>query len=145
MHPVLEFFPLIIFLIVYKMYDIYWGTASLIVSSVIQILIYVIRKKPIPKMNWIVLGMITFFGGLTIYFHDDAFIKWKVTVINELFAVALLVSNHVFKKNLIKQFLGEALTLPEKIWTRLNFSWAMFFALCGLLNIYIAFNFDQDT
>lgn len=82
---------------------------------------------------------------MTIFFHDDAFIKWKVTIINEFFAIALLVSHYVFNKNIIKQFLSESLTLPEPIWTKLNLAWAIFFALCGALNLYVAFNFELDT
>jgi len=145
MHAVFEYIPLVIFYVFWKFGDIYWATGSLIVTSALQILYFVIRKKPIPTKNWVFFGLIAVFGGLTIFMHDDTFLKWKVTVINGFFALALLVSNYVFKKNIIKQFLGESLTLPEKIWSKLNFSWAIFFALCGLLNLYIAFNFDQEV
>ena len=85
------------------------------------------------------------FGGLTIYLQNDAFLKWKVTIINAFFAIALLISNYVFNKNIIKEFLGESLTLPENIWSKLNFSWAVFFLFCALLNYYVAFNYDLDT
>jgi len=145
MHAFLEYIPLVIFLIFYKFGDLYWATGSLIVTSALQILYYLIRKEKVPSRNWIFFGLIAVFGGLTIFFHDDAFIKWKVTIINEFFAIALLVSHYVFKKNIIKQFLSESLTLPEPIWAKLNLAWALFFALCGALNLYIAFNFDLDT
>jgi intracellular septation protein len=143
MHAVFEYIPLVIFYVVWKFADLYWATGSLIVTSALQILYYVIQRKPIPMKNWVIFGLIAVFGGLTIVMHDDTFLKWKVTIINEFFAIALLVSHYIFKKNIIKQFLGESLTLPEKIWSKLNLSWALFFALCGLLNLYIAFNFDQ--
>jgi len=145
MHAVFEFIPLIIFFIFYKFVDIYWATGSLIVTSAIQILYFVIRKEKVPTKYWVFFGIIALFGSLTILLHDDAFIKWKVTVINVFFAFGLLVSQYAFKKNLIKQFLGEALTLPENIWSKLNLAWAAFFTLCGLLNLYIAFNFSQET
>ena len=77
--------------------------------------------------------------------QNDAFLKWKVTIINAFFAGALLVSNTFFKKNIIKEFLSESLSLPENIWSRLNFSWALFFLFCSGLNYYIAFNFPLDT
>ena len=86
-----------------------------------------------------------FFGGLTIFFQNEAFIIWKVTVVNLLFAIGLLVSNYIFKKNLIKSFLQEALTLPENVWNRLNLAWAAFFTFSGALNIYVAYNFELDT
>jgi len=145
MHAFLEYIPLVIFFVFYKFADIYWATASLIVASAIQIAYFLIKKQPIPKRNLIFFALIAIFGGLTIYMHDDTFLKWKVTIIQGIFAIALIVSQKVFNKNIIKEFLGEALTLPEDIWNKLNLSWALFFAICGALNWYVAFNFSLET
>lgn len=145
MHAFLEYIPLVIFFVFYKFADIYWATGSLIVASAIQISYYLIKKQPVPKRNLVFFGLIAVFGGLTIYLHDDTFLKWKVTIIQGFFAIALIVSQKLFNKNIIKEFLGEALTLPEEIWNILNLSWAIFFATCGLLNWYIAFNFSLET
>ena len=145
MHAFLEYIPLVIFFVFYKFGDIYWATGSLIVTSAIQIAYYLIKKQPVPKRNLIFFGLIAIFGGLTIFLQDETFLKWKVTIINGIFAAALIISQQVFKKNIIKQFLGEALTLPENIWNNLNLAWAVFFATCGLLNWYIAFNFSLET
>ena len=81
---------------------------------------------------------------MTIFFHNDEFIKWKVTVIYVLFASALLFSQWVMKKPLIQRMLGKELTLPQQVWSRLNLAWAVFFILCGLANIYIAFWLPQN-
>jgi len=145
MHAIFEYFPLIIFLITYKLADVYWATASLIATTAIQLLYFLYKKQPIPKMNLIIFIMVVFFGGLTIYFQDDAFIKWKVTIINGLFAIALLLSRYLFKKNLIKKMLSEGLTLPETIWDKLNLAWVGFFTFCATLNIYIAYNYSLET
>jgi len=145
MHAVFEYIPLIIFFVVNKFADIYWATGSLIATSALQILYYVIKKEKVPTRNWIFFGLIAVFGGLTIFLHNDLFIKWKVTIINEIFAIALLVSYYGFKKNLIKQFLSESLTLPEPVWIKLNLAWAGLFALLGALNLYVAFNYDLET
>jgi intracellular septation protein len=145
MHAFFEYIPLVVFFIFYKFADIYWATGSLIVMSALQILYYLYKKEPIPKRTLIFFGLIAVFGGLTIFLHDDTFLKWKVTIINWLFSIGLLVSATFFNKNIIKEFLGEALTLPKSIWTKLNISWAIFFAISGGLNLYIAFNFDQET
>ncbi|NQZ28034.1 MAG: septation protein A [Colwellia sp.] len=141
----LEYFPLIIFFIVNSIAGIYWATGSLIVAACLQIIYYKVKKEKIPAKQWIIFGLVVVFGGLTIYLQNDAFLKWKVTIINTFFAAALLVSDIIFKKNIIKQFLGESLSLPKNIWTRLNFAWAMFFLFCAGLNYYVAFNFDLDT
>ena len=141
----LEYFPLFIFFIVNSIAGIYWATGSLIIAAFVQIIYYLIKKEKIPAKQWIIFGLIVVFGGLTIYLQNDAFLKWKVTIINAFFAGALLVSNTFFKKNIIKEFLGQSLSLPENIWSRLNVAWAMFFLFCSGLNYYIAFNFDLDT
>lgn len=145
MQSFLEFLPLVVFYIVWKFSDIYWATGSLIIMSALHVLFFIVQRKPVPTKAWIFLGLIAVFGGLTIYLQDDTFLKWKVTIINGIFAAALVISQYVFKQNIIKKFLGESLTLPEKIWTNLNLSWAAFFAFCAALNWYVAFNFEQET
>ena len=144
MQALFEYVPLVLFFVVYKFYDIYMATGVLIVGSLLHILYFVVTKQKVPTKNWVIFGLIAGFGGLTIFLQDDTFLKWKVTIVNGIFAVALLVSNYVFKKNLIRQLMSEALELPEKIWNKLNLSWAAFFAFCGALNVYIAFNFSQE-
>ncbi len=145
MHALFEYLPLVVFFILFKTVDIYWATGSLIILAGLQILYYLIKKEAIPKRTLIFFVLIAVFGGLTIFLHDETFLKWKVTIINLFFAIALIVSDKIFKKNIIKDFLGEALTLPEQIWGKLNLAWALFFALCAVLNLYVAFNFDLDT
>jgi intracellular septation protein len=145
MHLFLEYFPLIIFFIVNSLAGIYWATASLIVAACFQMIYFKIKKEKIPAKHWIIFALIVVFGGLTIYLQNDAFLKWKVTIINTFFAGALIVSNSFFKKNIIKEFLGESLSLPDNIWSRLNFAWALFFLFCAGLNYYVAFNYDLDT
>lgn len=145
MHVFLEYIPLIVFLIVYKLEGIYWATGALIVASALQILFYIIKKKPIPKQTIVFFILILSFGGLTIFLQDDSFIKWKVTIINLFFAGALLAGHYLFNKIILKTFLGEAVDLPDEIWIKLTWAWASFFTLCAVLNWYIAFNFSQET
>ncbi len=145
MHLFLEYFPLVIFFVVNSIAGIYWATGSLIVAACIQIIYFKIKKEKIPAKQWIIFGLIVVFGGLTIYLQNDAFLKWKVTIINTFFAGALIVSNSFFNKNIIKEFLGESLSLPDNIWSRLNLAWALFFLFCAGLNYYVAFSYDLDT
>jgi intracellular septation protein len=141
----IEYFPLLVFFIINSIAGIYWATGSLIVAAFVQIFYYKFKKEKIPAKQWIIFSLIVVFGGLTIYLQNDAFLKWKVTIINAFFAAALLVSNTLFKKNIIKEFLSESLSLPENIWSRLNLAWALFFLFCSGLNYYIAFNYALDT
>lgn len=138
-----DFIPLLVFFAVYKFYDIYTATGALMVVTVLQIAITWFTLRKLEKMHLITLGMVLVFGGFTLFFHDDAFIKWKVTVINLLFSAALLVSQFVLKKPLIKQMLGKEMQLPDAIWSRVNLAWAGFFAVAAATNTYIAFHLPQ--
>jgi intracellular septation protein len=85
------------------------------------------------------------FGGATLLLQDETFIKWKPTVLYWLFAAVLAVAELGFRKNLIRSLMQNQVTLPAPVWTRLNLSWAGFFAVMGLLNLYVAYTFSTDT
>ncbi|WNC74103.1 septation protein A [Thalassotalea psychrophila] len=140
-----EYIPLIVFFVFYKMFDVFIATGALIVTSALHLVVMKATGKPILNRHWIFFGLIAVFGGLTIFFHDDTFIKWKVTIINGFFGVALLVSKYAFNKNLLESFMGEQLKLPDAIWSKFNLAWVGFFFTCAFLNLYIAFSFDQET
>ncbi|OUS30704.1 septation protein A [Thalassotalea sp. 42_200_T64] len=141
----LEYIPLVVFFVVYKFFDIFIATGALIATSALHLIVLKLQGKSIPTRQWVFFGLIAVFGGLTIFFHDDTFIKWKVSIINVFFALALLVSHYGFKKNLLKSFMGEQIQMPEAVWAKFNLSWVGFFLVCAGLNLYVAFNFEQET
>ena len=145
MKQLLEFIPLIIFFAVYKMVDIYAATGSLIVTTGLLLAYNYYKHRKVEKMQVITFIMVFVFGTLTLILHDDVFIKWKVTFIYALFAIALLASQFIFKKSIIKQMLGKEITLPDKVWSNLNIAWALFFIALSLLNIYVAFSLPQEV
>ena len=140
-----EMIPLVIFFIFYKTYDIYVATAALMISMAIMLAYNYFKTKKLEKMQIITAVMVFGFGGLTLLLHDDVFIKWKVTALYSLFSAALLISQFVLKKPIIKQMLGKELTLPEHVWGNLNIAWALFFAALGALNVYVAFHMAQEV
>lgn len=139
-----EFIPLIIFFIIYKMVDIYAATGSLIVTTGLLLAYNYFKHGKAEKMHVITFLMVLVFGSLTLVLHDDVFIKWKVTAVYTLFAIALLASQFIFKKPIIKQMLGKEISLPDGVWRNLNLAWAIFFIILGLLNVYVAFYMAQD-
>lgn len=146
MKQLLEFIPLFIFFIVYKLVDIYAATGALMVAMTITFIYsYLKNGKKAEKMQLITLAMILIFGTLTLVLHDDTFIKWKVTLVYAIFSISLFVTQFIFKNPAIKQMLGKELTLPEHIWNNLNLAWAFFFALLGTINIYVAFTMPQEV
>ena len=117
------------------------ATAVAIVASIGQIGYLVIRGKKVHAMLWVSLAIILLFGGATIYFNNEEFIKWKPTVLYWCFGSALLVSNLVMKKNLVRTMMENQITLPDPVWQRLNGVWVLFFTVMGVINLYVAFNF----
>ena len=77
MKPLLEFFPIVLFFIAYKLYNIYVATGVVIVATIIQVLIYWFRYRKVEPMQWVTLGLILVMGGATIYLQDEQFIKWS--------------------------------------------------------------------
>ncbi|GAD79401.1 septation protein A [Vibrio ezurae] len=144
MKQLLDFIPLIIFFVLYKMYDIYTATGALIVATAIQLLVTYVLYKKVEKMQLITFAIVTVFGGMTIAFHNDDFIKWKVTIIYALFALGLLITQ-LSGKPFIKGMLEKEITLPTSIWNRINVAWVAFFASCAIVNVYVAFRLPLDV
>ncbi|MCE9678668.1 septation protein A [Shewanella sp. AS1] len=144
MKQLLDFLPLVIFFAVYKFFDIYIASGALIAATALQLIVTYMLYKKVEKMHLITFAMVSFFGTLTLIFHDDAFIKWKVTVVYALFAIALAVSQWL-NKPILKGMLGKELVVSDAVWARVTWYWVAFFIACGLGNIYVAFSLSQDT
>lgn len=146
MKQFLDFIPLVIFFAVYQYTkDMVIATGTLILATAIQVALLWLRDRKVQKVHLITLVAVLAFGGLTVFLRDDVFIMWKPTVVNWLLAVALIGSHRFAGKNLIRKMLESNMKLPEVIWARLNMAWALFFAVTGILNLYVAFNFSQET
>lgn len=144
MKQLIDFIPLIIFFALFKLYDIFVATGALIVATALQIALTYYLYKKVEKMQLITFVMVTVFGGMTIFFHDENFIKWKVTIVYALFALGLVVT-HLMGKPLIKGMLGKEITLPDTAWSKINWAWVLFFICCALLNIYVAFYLPTEV
>ena len=165
-----DLFPIIVFFIAYKIGDsnaeatrafmaglglpqpvhtgekpgIYLATLLAIVASVGQIAWVKLRGHKTDTMMWVSLGIIVLFGGATLWLHDESFIKWKPTVLYWIFA-AIIFGSAVFGRNVIKSLMNAQMELPDIAWSRLNASWGGFFAVMGVANLIVAFNFSTDA
>lgn len=144
-----DFFPVILFFAVFKSYDdqltgILAATKVMIAASVVQISLYWLKNRRFENMHLITLVLVSVLGGATIYFQNADFIKWKPTAVNWLFAIVFLGSEFIGKKSVLRRMMEKNISLPEPVWTRLNYSWSMFFVLLGALNLYVAFTFSLD-
>jgi len=145
MKLITDFFPILLFFIAYKWQGIYAATVVAITASCIQVSFFWLKNKHVEPTHLMTFFIILIFGGATLYLQDETFIKWKPTIINWLFALACLLSHFIGKTPLIKRMMGSGLSLPEKIWRKLNTIWALFFIALGLLNLYVMYSFDTDT
>lgn len=121
------------------------ATVVVIVATLAQILWLKASGRKVDTMLWISLALVTVLGSATIYFHSESFIKWKPTVLYWVMGASLLIGQLVFKKNGIKSLMGAQMSLPDAIWRKVNFSWVAFFALMGVINLWVAFNFSTST
>jgi intracellular septation protein len=121
------------------------ATVVVILATLAQILWLVARGRKIDTMLWVSLGLVTLLGGATIYFHSESFIKWKPTVLYWVMGGTLLVGQLVFGKNGIQSLMGAQMSLPDAVWRKVNYSWIGFFAVMGVLNLWVAFNFPTAT
>jgi intracellular septation protein len=140
-----DIFPVILFFIAFKVFDVFVATAVAIAATFVQIGWVWVRHRKVDNMLWVSFAIIVVFGGLTLLLHDETFIKWKPTILYWCFAVALLVSQFGFQRNLIRAMMDKQMVLPDPIWLRLLLSWSGFFLLMGALNLYVAFNFTTDV
>jgi intracellular septation protein len=140
-----DIFPVVVFFVAFKLYDIYVATAVAIAATFVQVGWSWLRHRKVDNMLWVSMAIIGVFGGLTLLLQDETFIKWKPTVLYWLFAGVLLGADLLFRKNLIRVMMQRQITLPDPVWQKLNFSWIGFFALMGVLNIYVAYSFSTDA
>ena len=139
-----DLLPVALFFVAIQIWDIYVATAVAIATSVSQVAWLALRRRRIHPMMWASLGIILVFGGLTLYLRDKTFILWKPTVLYWLFG-AVLAGAALLGRNLIRALLSEQMRLPDRVWTRLNWSWVGFFVFMGLANLYVAFNYSEKV
>lgn len=145
MKAFLEFIPLIAFFIASKNYGILAGAGALLIATIaIYAIFLVMQKGRLEKQQWVVLLLTVVFCGLSLLLHDDIFLKWKSTVINGVFALALIISI-LIKKPLLKLAMKTVFRLSPSGWNKLTFAWAIYFILMAILQYYFAFHTSEQT
>ncbi|MCG6538975.1 septation protein IspZ [Pseudomonas sp. KSR10] len=153
MKQIVDFIPLLLFFVVYKLEPrtfeladlnvtvggIFNATAALIISSVVVYAALFIHQRRLTKSQWLTLAACLLFGGLTLALHSEAILKWKAPVLNWLFALAFTGSHFIGEKPLIQRVMGHAVQLQPAQWTKLNVAWILFFLICGFANLFVAF------
>lgn len=156
-----DFFPVLLFFVAYKAYDIFVATGVIVVASLIQISVHWLRTRKVNRMHLVTALLVTIFGGITLALKDPAFIKWKPTVVNWLFAAVFLGSQFIGQKPIVQRMMegiyadthaekegadqAATLELSNNDWRALNSMWWVFFLILGTINLYVVYNFSEDT
>ena len=128
-----------------EMAPILLSTAVAILASLVQLIYLIVMRRKIETMFWISVAVIVIFGGMTLYFRDGAFIKWKPTILYWTFA-AILLWGECTGRNFMKKMLEKAeMNLPESAWQTLQRAWIGFFIAMGVINLLVAYLFSTDT
>ena len=139
-----DLFPLILFFVSYKLYDIYVATGVAIAASFVQISVLWLRTKRFEKIQVMTLVLLVVFGGLTILLRDPLFIKWKTTIVNWLLALVFFYTQFGTKRTVFEMIGDSKVMLPKHVWKAMNLHWAIFFLFIGALNIYVAFYYGIE-
>ena len=145
MKLLIDFLPIAVFFVAFKLFDIWVATGVAIAATFAQIAWLRWSTGKVEPMQWLSLAVIVLFGGATLLAHNETFIKWKPTVLYWLMGGALVIGQLEFRRNLLKTLMGAQMSLPESAWRVMNWSWIAFFAVMGVVNLWVAFNFDTDT
>ena len=134
-----DFGPLIIFFYYYydSDKDLKIAIPPFIIATLLALAIVGFLEKKIPKVPLLSGLLITFFGGLTIYFDNPVFIYIKPTIINILFGLALIFGRHFTNEPVLKKLMGKFISLAPEGWEVLNKRWIYFFFGLAILNEFI--------
>ena len=143
MKQLFEAIPVVIFVGVYfSTKDIYLATALLMAGLVMQVAFEYWQDRQVSKRTQLIFWVVIVAGVATLAFRDELFIKWKPTIVNWLFCLALLASQHLGTENLLKKMLAGQISLPDKVWRNLSYGWSAGFFLAGALNLVVAYLFS---
>ena len=140
----LDFVPLVAFFVAYKLGGVYWATGIIIALTLLSLAIGYAMTGKVAKFPLFSAILITVMGGLTIYLHDDTFVKMKPTAANIIFA-GLLGGGLLAKRYFLKDLLGSTLTMPESAWATLTLRWTIFFLVLAGLNEYVWRTMSEET
>ncbi|MDP9085068.1 MAG: septation protein IspZ [Pseudomonadota bacterium] len=149
MNQLLEWSPLIVFFVGFKVLGIYWATGALMIACVLVLVVHRLQTGKFKTMHVITAVVAVILGCATLLLHDRRFIQWKPTVLLSLAAVAFLGSMFIGKQPFARRMLQAAFDQPLQIsaraWLLINSLWVGWFAILAITNIYVARNFAESV
>lgn len=128
-----ELGPLVIFFGANAKFGLFAATGAFMVAIVAAIIASYVVTRHVPLMAIVTAVIVLVFGGLTLFFHDETFIKIKPTIIYALFAATLGIGL-LLGRSFIAIMLDQMFNLTPEGWRLLTIRWAIFFAGMAVLN-----------
>jgi intracellular septation protein len=144
MRFLIDFFPIVLFVVAYKLEGIYTATAVLMGATIVQSALLYAMERKLQTMQKVTLVLVLVFGALTLYLQDERFIKWKPTVLYAGMALALALALWVWKKNVLHMLLGAQLKMAESVWAKLTVAWIGYFVFMSAINGYVALYYSTE-
>jgi intracellular septation protein len=157
MKAFLEYIPLVLFLLVYKLEPrslelagyvfefggVFSATALLMASTVLIYAGVWFKNKGLTRTQWFVVGAVVVFGATTLLLRSEEILKWKAPVVNWIFGTLFLGSHFIGKTTMAQTMFGQIVQMPASRWNVLNLGWAFVFFLVGFANLFVAFTFHE--
>lgn len=132
----LDFFPIVLFFVIYKTMGLYMAIYAMIGATFLQMMVARYRTGKFENTHLVTFGLLVVLGGVTLALRNPAFLMWKVSVLYVVFAFAVVLSMWIGKKTLLQRMLGKELKLPVNIWRQLSWLWGLGFAGIAIVNAY---------
>lgn len=132
--PAADYGPLVLFFAAYWYSGLMAATAVIVVTSLVALALTWFYERRVPIMPLVTAGVVTVFGGLTLWLQDETFIKMKPTIIQGIFAIVLL-GGLALGRPLLKPLLGKMMPpMSDAGWRGLTFRYGLFFIVMAVLN-----------
>jgi intracellular septation protein len=147
MTPLIDFLPLIAFVIAYWLFDFKMAIIVIMIAVVVQVIATWILTRTVKKMLLASAALVVGLGAISLLLQNDLIFKWKPTVLNWLFAAIFFGSQFIGDKTIVQRVLQSAtedeFQLVPRDWQTLNLMWVSYFIVAGAANIIVAYSFSE--
>jgi len=144
MQLLLDYIPIVAFILAYFYRDIFFATAILMAVMPVILLVQLLLTKKLNRIYAASTALVLVLGGFTLVYRNPTFLYWKPTVLNWAFALVFMGSQWFGDKPIVERMLGSAAVLTRNQWLRLNQIWVVFFIFVGAVNLYVFKSFGED-
>ena len=144
MQLLLDYIPIIAFILAYFYKDIFFATIVLMAVMPVILLIQWLMTKKLNRIYAASTALVLVLGAFTVVFRNPTFLYWKPTVLNWAIALVFLGSQWLGEKTIVQRMLGSAAELTNAQWIQFNQIWVIFFIFVGTVNLYVAYSYSEE-